>query len=141
MREGYRPRFARAPAPSRDTLSVARSILGAMAYDEGLAQRIHDLLDGEPGLTSRRMFGGLGFMLDGHMAVAAASSGSLMVRAAPAQGEEWVDGESVNPVEMRGRPMAGWLLVSADALTDDEQLQLWVDRGAAYVRGLPPKEK
>lgn len=112
-----------------------------MAYDEVLARRIHDLLDGEPGLTSRKMFGGLGFMLDGHMAMAAGSSGSLMVRADPAQCEEWVDGESVNPMEMRGAPMAGWLLVSAEALTDDEQLQLWVDRGAAYVRGLPPKEK
>ena len=57
-----------------------------MAYDEVLAQRIHDLLDGEPGLTSRKMFGGLGFMLDGHMAVAAGSGGSLMVRADPADG-------------------------------------------------------
>lgn len=111
-----------------------------MAYDEALAQRIHDLLDGEPGLTSKKMFGGLGFMLDGHMAVAAASTGSLMVRADPDDAEGWVDGEAVNPMEMRGRAMSGWLLVAPEALADDDQLQLWVDRGVAHVRTLPPKE-
>jgi TfoX/Sxy family transcriptional regulator of competence genes len=110
-----------------------------MAYDEGLARRIHDLLDGEPGVTAKKMFGGLGFMVDGHMAVAAGSKGSLMVRADPADGERWVDGASVVPMEMRGRPMAGWLLVDSDALADDDQLQQWVDRGVTFVRTLPPK--
>jgi hypothetical protein len=110
-----------------------------MAYDEVLAQRIRDLLDGEAGLTSKKMFGGLGFMLDGHMAVAAASSGGLMVRADPAQGEEWVDGESVRPMEMRGRAMHGWLLVDAASVAADDQLRVWVDRGVAHVRTLPPK--
>ena len=111
-----------------------------------LAERNHaahgdDLLDGEPRVTSKKMFGGLGFMVDGHMAVAAGSSGALMVRADPADGERWVDGESVNPMEMRGRPMTGWLLVASEALVDDAQLQLWVDRGVGHVRTLPPKEK
>jgi TfoX/Sxy family transcriptional regulator of competence genes len=110
-----------------------------MAYDEVLAQRISDCLEGEAGLTSRRMFGGLGFMLDGHMAVAAGSQGSLMVRADPDDAEQWVDADTVTPMEMRGRPMAGWLLVASGALVDDEQLQLWVDRGVAHVRTLPPK--
>lgn len=111
-----------------------------MAYDEVLAQRIHDLLDGEDGLTSQKMFGGLGFMIEGHMAVAAGSTGSLMVRVDPAHGDDWVDGEAVNPMEMRGRAMSGWLLVAPEALADDDQLQLWVDRGVAHVRTLPPKE-
>ena len=75
----------------------------------------------------------------GHMAVAAGSQGSLMVRADPADGEEWADGSSVTPMEMRGRPMAGWLLVAPDVLAEDDQLQLWVDRGVAFVRTLPPK--
>lgn len=110
-----------------------------MAYDEELAQRIHDALDEEPGVTSKKMFGGLGFMVDRHMAVAAASDGSLMVRADPADAEEWVDGPSVAPMEMRGRPMTGWLLVSADVLADDDRLRLWVDRGVAFARTLPPK--
>ena len=110
-----------------------------MAYDEELAQRIHDLLDGEPGVTSKKMFGGLGFMVEGHMAVAAASQGALMVRADPAVGETWVDGSSVTPMEMRGQPMAGWLLVAPEAVADDDRLQVWVDRGVAFVRTLPPK--
>lgn len=111
-----------------------------MAYDEVLAQRIHDLLDGEPGVTSRRMFGGLGFMVDGNMAVAAGSSGALMVRADPGDAASWVEGEGVEPMEMRGRPMGGWLLVASEALADDESLQLWVGRGVGFARTLAPKE-
>ena len=111
-----------------------------MAYDEALARRITDLLDGEPGVTSRKMFGGLGFMVDGHMAVAASHSGDLLARVDAATGEQWIDGASVNPMEMRGRPMTGWLLVAADAVADDASLGMWVDRGVAFVRTLPPKE-
>jgi len=110
-----------------------------MAYDEVLAQRISDLLEGEPGVTSKKMFGGLGFMVEGHMAVAAASGGALMVRADPADGEAWADGETINPMEMRGRPMAGWLLVDSAAVADDDQLGQWVDRGVRFARTLPPK--
>ena len=109
-----------------------------MAYDEVLARRIHDLLDGEAGVTSRRMFGGLGFMVDGHMAVAAGSSGGLMVRADPSDAAGWLS-EHVQPMEMRGRVMSGWLLVDREALGDDEQLEAWLERGIAHVRTLPPK--
>lgn len=110
-----------------------------MAYDEVLAARIHELLSGEAGLTSREMFGGLGFMVDGRMAVAAGSGGTLMVRAEPTTAQEWLDGESVRPMEMRGRELAGWLLVSADGLASDEALQVWLDRGVTYARTLPAK--
>jgi TfoX/Sxy family transcriptional regulator of competence genes len=112
-----------------------------MAYDEALAARVRDELSGEPGVTERAMFGGLGFMVDGHLAVAASSSGDLMVRADPAASEDWVDGEAVRPMEMRGRPMAGWLLVSTATLDDDAALTTWVERGAAYARSLPPKRQ
>jgi hypothetical protein len=110
-----------------------------MAYDEALAARVRNELGAQPGVTERAMFGGLGFMVDGHLAVAASSGGDLMVRADPATSEEWVDGETVRPMEMRGRPMAGWLLVSVAAVVDDEALATWVGRGAAYARSLPPK--
>jgi len=110
-----------------------------MAYSEELAARVRDALEGTDGVTEQKMFGGLGFMVDGHMAVAAGSKGSLMVRADPAEAAAWVDGETVNPMEMRGRPMAGWLLVDLDGLATEEQVQQWVDRGVGYVRTLPPK--
>ena len=89
-------------------------------------------------MTSKKMFGGLGFMVDGHMAVAASSEGSLMVRADPADAATWLS-EHVQPMEMRGRPMPGWLLVEQAALADEEQLRTWVERGVAHVRTLPPK--
>lgn len=110
-----------------------------MAYDEALAGRVRDELRGEPGVTERKMFGGLGFMVDGHMAVAAGSTGDLMVRADPDSATQWLEEEGVRPMEMRGRPMTGWLLVSTAALDDDAALATWVGRGATYARSLPPK--
>ena len=110
-----------------------------MAYDEELAERIEEVLAAETGVTSRKMFGGLGFMVDGHMAVAAASSGSLMVRVDPVAGAEWLDGEHVQTMEMQGRTLHGWLLVARERLRTDEDLRTWIGRGVAYVRALPPK--
>jgi hypothetical protein len=85
------------------------------------------------------MFGGLGFIVDGHMAVAASGQGGLMVRVDPDAGEELVDGVDVVPMEMRGRAMTGWLRVTTEAVADDDALAAWVARGVAYVRTLPPK--
>jgi len=110
-----------------------------MAYDEELAGRIRFELEGTEGLTERKMFGGLGFMVHGHMAVAAGSQGSLMVRVDPADGDRWADGSGVAPMEMRGRSMRGWLLVERSVLGSDDALALWVGRGLAHVRTLPPK--
>ena len=110
-----------------------------MTYDEGLAERVRDELGGEAGVTERKMFGGLGFMVDARMAVAAGSGGSLMVRADPATAEEWIDGAAVQPMLMRDRPIKGWILVGADALADDATLAIWVARGVSYARSLPPK--
>ncbi|KGN34244.1 RNA methyltransferase [Knoellia sinensis KCTC 19936] len=110
-----------------------------MAYDEVLADRIREVLAEVDGVTERKMFGGLGFMVHGHMAAAAASEGALMVRVDPAAGAEWVDGESVRPMEMGNRTLNGWLLVARDELEDDSSLRTWVSRGVAFVQALPPK--
>lgn len=110
-----------------------------MTYDEELAARVRDELGATDGVTERRMFGGLAFLVDGHMAVAASSGGDLMVRADPATSEQWVDGDAVRPMEMRGRPMTGWLLVATGTLADDAALATWVERGTSYARSLPPK--
>ncbi|TIC80609.1 TfoX/Sxy family protein [Nocardioides sp. GY 10113] len=109
-----------------------------MAYDEALATRIREMLEGSPGLTEKRMFGGLAFLLDGNMAVVASGQGGLMVRvgdAAPAL----LGSTPAVPVEMRGRPMSGWLRVDTDQLDDDATLAEWVERGAAFARLLPAK--
>lgn len=110
-----------------------------MAYDEELAHRIRAALSDVPDLTERSMFGGLGFMVAGNMAVAAASKGSLMVRIDPADAEQLTQADGVDRMEMRGRRMDGWLLVEQSALQDDAALQTWIGRGLDYARALPPK--
>jgi TfoX/Sxy family transcriptional regulator of competence genes len=110
-----------------------------MAYDVDLADRVRAVVRDEPGLTEKRMFGGLAFLLDGHMAVGASSQGGLLLRVDPARTEELVDEPRVGRFEMRGRAMDGWLRVDADAVADDESLRRWVSHGVTYARSLPPK--
>jgi TfoX/Sxy family transcriptional regulator of competence genes len=110
-----------------------------VAYDEALAGRIRAMLAAEPGLTEMRMFGGLAFLVNGNMAVAAGSAGALMVRAARDEYEALVSAGDADPVLMRDRPMRGWLEVDRARLGTDEQLTRWVDLGVGYARTLPPK--
>ena len=108
-----------------------------VAYDEALADRLRDALDDVP-VTEKKMFGGLAFLVEGNMTVAASGQGGLLVRVDPAENDTLLREPGAEPMEMRGRPMTGWLRVSADVL-DDATLQAWVDRGVGYVRTLPPK--
>lgn len=109
-----------------------------MAYDEALAERIRSLID-DPTLTEQKMFGGLGFMVGGNMAVAASGQGGIMVRVDPAEGEELLATTPAEPMEMRGRTMSGWLRVASDQVTSDDDLREWVERGVTYAGSLPPK--
>lgn len=110
-----------------------------MAYDEDVAARIRALVDGEPGLSEQRMFGGLGFLVNGNMAVAASSKGGVMVRVDPEQGAALV-GDGVAPMEMRGRVMAGWLHADAGAFATEADLGRLVEAGISFARSLPPKK-
>lgn len=110
-----------------------------MSYDEALADRVRDSLSHERDVTERAMFGGLGFMVAGNMAVAASSGGDLMVRVDSSHADDWIDNESVQPMAMQGRAMRGWLLVSREAVSGKDALQQWVDRGVARARSLPAK--
>lgn len=110
-----------------------------MAYDEHLADRVREAVQGEPGLTEKRMFGGLAFLVHGNMAVSASSQGGLLLRIDPARAASLVDQEHVRRFEMRGREMDGWLRVDRELLETDEELKRWVDHGLAYARSLPPK--
>jgi TfoX/Sxy family transcriptional regulator of competence genes len=109
-----------------------------MAYDEDLADRIRELV-GEPGLTEKKMFGGLAFLIGGNMAVAASGQGGLLVRVDPATSEELVSRTSARPMEMGGRQMQGWLRVGPEHLRTKRQLAKWVELGTTYARSLPAK--
>ena len=110
-----------------------------MAYDEDLAGRIRELTAGESGVTEKKMFGGLAFLIGGNMAVAASGQGGLMVRVDPAETDNLVAKPHARPFEMRGREMQGWLRVDDEGVKTKRQLEPWVKRGVAYARSLPPK--
>ncbi len=112
-----------------------------MAYDEDLADRIRELISDEPGVSETKMFGGLAFLVGGNMAVSASRQGGIMVRVAPAQSDRLVSTTAAYPMEMRGRPIDGWLRVDAEHVRTKRQLATWVGRGTAYARSLPPKQK
>lgn len=109
-----------------------------MAYDVELADRVRAVVGEEPGVTEKRMFGGLAFLVGGHLAVTASSRGGLLLRVDPADAGPLLAEPGVAPFEMRGRPMAGWLAVDAEAVADDDELRRWVARGVACARALPP---
>ena len=109
-----------------------------MAYDEELAGRIRDLLADEAGVAEKKMFGGLAFLVNGNMAVAASGQGGLLVRVDPAGSAELVETTPATEMEMRGRSMAGWLRLESGELESNE-LVPWVNRGVAYARSLPAK--
>ena len=109
-----------------------------MAYDADLEDRVREVVAGEPGLTEKRMFGGLAFLIDGHMAVAS-GKGGLLLRVDPAETESLVNEPHIGRFQMRGREMDGWLRVDTEAVESEEDLRRWVSRGVTYARSLPPK--
>jgi TfoX/Sxy family transcriptional regulator of competence genes len=109
-----------------------------MAYDEGLATRVRDVLCDRPGLAEKQMFGGLAFLLHGNMACGVRGD-DLIVRVAAEVADAAQDEPGTRPFDLTGRPMKGWLLVDADGHAEDEDLRRWVDRGVAYASSLPAK--
>jgi hypothetical protein len=85
------------------------------------------------------MFGGLGFLINGNMSVAASGQGGLLVRVPPDDTEKLLDRAHVSPMVMAGREARGWLRVDSDGVKTKRQLQSWVARGVNYARNLPPK--
>jgi TfoX/Sxy family transcriptional regulator of competence genes len=110
-----------------------------VAYDEELADRIRALVGDRPGLAEQKMFGGLAFLVGGNMAIAASGQGGILVRVDPADSDELLATTRAEPMEMRGRQMAGWLRVDTEDVGDDAALAEWVERGAGYASALPPK--
>jgi len=110
-----------------------------VAYDEALAARIRELLAADADVSERKMFGGLAFLVGANMAVAASGQGGLMVRVDPARSDNLLATTGAHLVEMRGRPMQGWLRVATDGVRTERQLATWVQMATTYARSLPPK--
>jgi TfoX/Sxy family transcriptional regulator of competence genes len=110
-----------------------------MAYDEDLANRVRELISAQEGVREKRMFGGLAFLIGGHMSVSVSGRGGLMLRCDPAATEDLRRKPHAGPFEMRGRVMDGWLRVDPDGLRTKAQLERWVARGVNYARSLPSK--
>ena len=110
-----------------------------MAYDEDLANRIRELVADEPGLTEKKMFGGLAFLIGGNMSVSASGQGGLLLHVDPEESDALLAKPHAHPFVMRGRAMNGWLRVDAEGVKTKAQLERWVGRGVSYARSLPPK--
>ena len=113
--------------------------MAAVAYDEDLANRIRELVAAEPGLTEKKMFGGLAFLINGNMAVSASGQGGVLLRVDPDATDELLDRPHAEPFVMRGRAMQGWMRIAPEGVKTKRQLERWVAHGVRYARSLPPK--
>lgn len=109
-----------------------------MAFDEGLAQRIRDILQDEEGIAEKKMFGGLSFLKHGNMSVGIVKD-DLCVRCGDQNYQEYLAAPEARVMDFTKRPMKGWLFVDGGALADDACLNTWVERGLAHAKSLPPK--
>lgn len=110
-----------------------------MAFSESLALRIRQVVLNQRGLTEKRMFGSVAFLLYGNVCVGVWKN-SLIVRLDPESYGKALTDEHVQEFDITGRPMKGWVLVQPDGIESDEQLNGWIDRSLAFVRTLPPKD-
>ena len=111
-----------------------------MAYDEGLAQRIGEVLDelAPPGRDEKKMFGGIGYLIQGNMACGVHKE-HLIVRVGPARYQEALAAPHTRVFDMTGRAMKGWVMVSPDGCASDADLKAWVRQGVDFARSLPAK--
>jgi TfoX/Sxy family transcriptional regulator of competence genes len=110
-----------------------------MAYDEELAERIREMVQDEDGLSEQKMFGGLAFLVNGNMAVAASGQGGLLLRVDPGQTENLIQDPVATRFVMRGREMDGWLRIDPSGTGSADALGRWVGIGVSYARSLPVK--
>jgi TfoX/Sxy family transcriptional regulator of competence genes len=111
-------------------------------YDEDLAERIREVLgDLGVGVREQKMFGGLAFLVNGHMAVAASGEGGLLLGVDPSEAATLLGKAHTRPMVMRGRQMAGWIRVAEEGLRTKRQLTPWVRRGVEHARSKPTKRR
>jgi len=110
-----------------------------MAFDEALAERIRRGLARKRGVEEKKMFGGVGFLLNGNLLVGVWKA-SLVVRLGPDEGEEALKEPHVKEFDITGRPMRNWVVVEPEGVEDDDQLKGWIQRAVKFVEKLPAKE-
>jgi TfoX/Sxy family transcriptional regulator of competence genes len=110
-----------------------------MAFDENLASRIRAVLSAQPGITEKRMFGGIAFLRNGLMFVGV-SGNTLMARVGKANYEDSLARKHVRVMDFTGKPMAGYVFVDAEGTNTKDELAFWVNRSASFVATLPPKD-
>jgi TfoX/Sxy family transcriptional regulator of competence genes len=109
-----------------------------MAYDEGLAERIRGVLEEQPGVSEKRMFGGVAFLVKGHMSVGIVQD-KLMVRVGPESYDRVLRERHARRMDFTGRPMKGFVYVVPSGYETDADLQRWVNLGVSYAASLPAK--
>lgn len=109
-----------------------------MAYDEGVAQRLREYFSGHPEIVEKRMFGGLAFMLSGHMCVGVVND-TLMARVGPDTYAEALQRPHVREMDFTGRPLRGFVYVAPEGFASDRDLHAWLQRCEDFVGTLPPK--
>lgn len=109
-----------------------------MAYDEGLAERLREVYDGMPGVAEKKMFGGLAFMVRGHMSCGVVND-TLMARVGPESYADALAQPHAREMDFTGKPLKGFVYVDAAGLESDEDLTTWVRLSLAFVGSLPPK--
>ena len=123
--------------PSRRAWNLVRYLV--MAYNEALAQRVGALLARRRGITQKKMFGGLCFLVDGKM-LCGVERNRMVVRVGPERYEALLKEPHVKPMDFTGRPLRGFLYVLAPGFKTPAQLKRWVDLSCAYAASLPKKK-
>ena len=109
-----------------------------MAYSEDLASRIREILEEAGGVTERKMFGGLAFMVGGHMCCGIIGE-ELMLRLGPEGAEKALSKPHVRPMDFTGRPMKGYVYVAGPGIRTEAKLRSWLQLARDFVQTLPPK--
>ena len=109
-----------------------------MAYDEGLAHRLRELLEEDPAATEKRMFGGLCFLHQGNMCCGIVRD-ELILRVGPDQYADCLAQPHAREMDFTGRAMKGMIYIGVDGFSEDEDLEAWVERGLSFARSLPSK--
>ena len=109
-----------------------------MAYDEGLDQRIREVMAELPGYVEKKMFGGVGYMLQGNMACGV-NKDDLIIRVGPNNYTEALEQPHTRQFDLTGRPMKGWVVVIPEGCASDSDLQEWIAKGVSYALSLPAK--